>query len=137
MKIKKILLAGVAVTVFNTIVGMVTCGGLFSWVYALEPTNVWRPMQGPPGLGFFIGSYLLSVIFAYTYVLLQKGIPGKSKIERGLTFGFCVWAVGMLPGMFATSSFMTVATTVVLYWTIMGLIQTPIQGIITAYICEE
>ena len=33
MKIKKILIAGVVVTIFNAIVGAVTCGGVFKYTH--------------------------------------------------------------------------------------------------------
>jgi len=45
MNIKKIIIAIVVVATFNFLVGMLTCGGAFSWVYKLEPTNVWRPIE--------------------------------------------------------------------------------------------
>lgn len=138
MKIGKILIAGVALTVFNAIVGMVTCGGFFNWVYKLEPTNVWKPMSGNgPGAGFMVGSLLLSIVLSFVYALVNKGFPGKNRFVKGLIFGLCVWAVGMLPGMFATYAFMTVATTVVIYWTILGLIKAPLEGMIIAAIYGE
>jgi hypothetical protein len=87
MKIGKILIAGVAATVVSSILGMVTCGGVFNWVYKLEPINVWKNMEGPPGIWLYVGSLILHVIFAYVYALLQKGIPGKNKIVKGLVFG--------------------------------------------------
>jgi len=137
MKIGKILLAGVVVTIFNMVVGMITCGGIFSWVYNLEPTNVWKPMNGGPGVKFMLASLVLSVVLAFVYALINKGIPGKNKFVKGAVFGLCVWAVGMLPGMLATHVFMTVATTVIVYWTILGLIKTPLEGMIIAAICGE
>ena len=137
MKIRKILIAGVAVTVFDTIVGMLTCGWLFNWVYKLEPMNVWKPMEGSPPAAYYIGALVLSIILAFVYALLNKGIPAKNKLLKGLLFGLCVWAVGMLPGMFATYSFMTVAPTVVIYWTIYGLIESPLNGLIIAAIYGE
>ena len=137
MKIGRILVAGLVVTVFNAIVGMLTCGGVFSWVYKLEPTNIWKPMSGPPGAMFMIGSFILSVILSFVYALINKGIPGKNKLVKGLVFGLCVWAVGMLPGMLSTYAFMTVATTVVIYWTILGLIEIPLKGMIISAIYGE
>ena len=137
MKIGKIVIAGAAVTIFNTIIGMVTCGGVFSWVYKLEPTNVWTPMNGGPSAMFMIISLVLSIILSFIYVLINKGIPGSSKLTKGIIFGLCVWAVGMLPGMLATYAFMTVAPTVVIYWTILGLIKTPLDGMIIAAIYGE
>jgi hypothetical protein len=138
MNSKKILIAGLAVTIFDILVGAVTCGGVFNWVYKLEPTAVWRPMGAyGPGVEFMIGSFLLSLVLAYVYAVIQKGIPGKNKFVKGLVFGLGVWAVGMLPGMFATYTFMTVATTVVVYWTILGLIQIPLKGLIIAAIYRD
>jgi len=137
MKTGKILLAAVVASLFSMIFAGLTCGWLFNWVYTLEPTNVWKPMDGPPGLVFQIGGFLLNLILAFVYALLQKGIPGKYKLFKGIIFGLCVWAVGMLPGMFATYSFMTVAAGVVLYWTILGLFEIPLKGLIIAAIYGE
>jgi membrane protein insertase Oxa1/YidC/SpoIIIJ len=43
----------------------------------------------------------------------------------------------MLPGMFSTYSFMTVATGVVIYWTLLGLVEMPIKGLIISAIYGE
>ena len=137
MKIGKILIAAFAVSLISAVLGGVTCGWLFSWVYKLEPVNVWKPMDGPPGLSFMIVGFLLNIILVAVYVLLRKGIPGKNKLTKGIVFGLCVWAVGMLPGMFSTYSFMTVATGAVIYWTILGLVEMPIKGLVIAAIYGE
>lgn len=136
MKIGKILIAALTVSLFSAIFAGGTCGRLFNWVYKLEPTNVWKPMEGPPGLGFHIGGYLLNVVLAVVYVLLRKGIPGENKLAKGFVFGLCVWAVGILPGMFSTYAFMTVATGVIIYWTLIGLVEIPLKGVIIAAIYE-
>jgi hypothetical protein len=94
-------------------------------------------MAGPPGLAFQIGGLLLNMVLAVVYALLRKGIPGKNKLAKGIVFGLCVWAVGMLPGMFSTYFFMTVATGAVIYWTILGLIELPLKGLIIAVIYGE
>ena len=137
MKIGKIIVAGIAVFVFNAVVGMVTCGGLFNWVYKIEPTTVWKPMSGPPGMGFMIGSFILAVIMVLVYAILRKGIPGNNQLAKGIVFGLCVWAVGILPGMFATYAFMNIARQWIVYMTIHGLIFTPVKGIIIASIYGE
>ena len=138
MKIGKILIAALVVSLFGAIFSGLTCGWLFNWVYKLEPTNVWKPMAGPPGLVFYLGSFLLNIILAVVYALLSKGLPGKNKLAKGLVFGLCVWAVGILPGMFATYYFMTVATGWVIYMFIIGLVETPIKGlIIVLYTANE
>jgi hypothetical protein len=130
MKIGKIIIAGVAVFVFDFIVGMVTCGGLFNWVYKVEPTVAWKSMSGAPGMDYMIGSFVLSVILVLVYAILKKGIPGNNRLAKGAIFGLCVWAVGTLPGMFATYIFMNVSTTFVIYIAIHGIIFMPIRGMV-------
>jgi hypothetical protein len=134
MKIGKMLIAGLVVSVFNMIVGGITCGWLFNWVYKLEPANIWRPMDGPPGMAFHIVGFLLNVVLVAVYALVRKGLPGGNRLAKGLVFGLCVWAVGMLPGMVSTYAFMNIAAGVVIYWTILGLVETPIKGLIIAAI---
>ena len=64
MNIKKMILAIIAVAVFNFIAGMVTCGGAFSRVYKLEPTNVWRPMESVSFPLMIAGMLLVDIVFS-------------------------------------------------------------------------
>ncbi len=59
------------------------------------------------------------------------------KLVKGLVFGLCAWAVGTLHGMLSTYAFMTVATGVVIYWTVLGLVEIPLRGLIIASIYGE
>lgn len=137
MKTGRILIAGAAVTVFNLVAGRALGGGVFNWVYKLEPTQIWRATGGGPGAKFIISSFVLSVALAFVYALIQKGIPGKNKLVKGIVFGLCVWAAGRLPGLFFAYSFMAISPVVVVYWAILGLIQMPLKGMIIAAIYGE
>jgi hypothetical protein len=132
----RILIAGVVVTVFEAVVGMLTCGWLFRWVYEIEPTSIWRAMDAPPA-AYYSGVMALNIVLAFVYALLVKGIPGKNKLIKGLVFGLCVWAVGTLPSMLGTYMFMMIAGAVVIYWTILHLVFTPLMGLIIAAIYGE
>lgn len=134
MRIGRIVIAGLAVSIFDMLVGAVTCGGYFNWVYKVEPTNVWKAMSGPPGVDFMIRNLALNIIFAFSFAVLKNGLPGRNRFEKGLVLGLFVWALGMLPGMNAMYSFMTVAPVVLIYWTILGLVQAPLEGLIIAAI---
>jgi len=136
MKIGKLLLATVLIMLFATIFGMITCGGFFSWVYKLEPINVWKPMTGAPSVMFYVVEFFLNMIFVGVYVLFLKGIPGPNKYVRGLVYGLAVFAVGMLPGMFATYFFQTINPAVIVYWTVWGAVLNPIKGLIASTIYE-
>lgn len=137
MNIKKMILAIIVVAVFNFIVGMLTCGGVFSWVYKLEPTNVWKPMTSMSFPLMIAGILVVDTIFVWVYALIKKGIPGQNKFIKGLLYGLLVVLVGLIPGMIMTYTYMTVATTVVVYWTIWGFIVSPLKGLITAAIYGE
>lgn len=136
MNIKKVILATIAVAIFNIIVGALTCGGVFSWVYKLEPTAIWKPMTSAFPL-MIANAFFVNLIFVLVYAIINKGVPGSNKYKKGLIYGLLVWLVGLLPGILATYIFMTVATTVVVYWTIWGLIVTPLKGLIAAAIYGE
>ena len=137
MNIKKLILAIIVVTVFNFLVGMLTCGGAFSWVYKLEPTNVWKPETSILFPLMIAGIFLIDALFVLVYALINKGIPGKNRFIKGIIYGFLVCLVGLVPGMIETYTYMTVATTVVIYWTIWGFIVNPVKGLLTAAIYGE
>ena len=133
-KISKIVLAAVAVTVFGIVWSMLACGWLFKGLYEIEPVNVWVPMENVSMVTLNLGSLVLNVIFVGIYAVIKKGLPGRGRVAKGLIYGLFVWALGMLPGMFFTYLFMTVAWQVLLYWTISGLLQKPICGLLAAAI---
>ena len=137
MNVKKIILAILLVGIFNIIVGMLTCGGAFTWVYKLEPTNVWRPIASVSFPLMILSIFAVDALFVFIYALINKGIPGQNRFVKGLIYGLIVCLVGLVPGMISTYLYMTVATTVVIYWTIWGFIASPIKGLITAAIYGE
>ena len=137
MKIGKIVIASIAVTIFNFIVGGLTCGWLFAWVYKVEPVVAWKQMSGPPGIGYMIGSFILSVVLVSVYAILKNGIPGNNKLAKGFAFGLLVWAVGPLSGAYASYAFMNVSTTWVVYLIVHQLVFLPIKGMIIAKIYGE
>ena len=128
----KKLLATVAVFVFKLIAGTTLCGGIFRGVYSLAPIDVWSPVLHTKRL--FVGLFLASVLFVLVYKLVSRAFEGMGVVQRGLLYGLCIWAAGIVPGMIATYTFMTVNITVVIYWTILSLVLTPIQGVIVSLI---
>jgi hypothetical protein len=137
MNLKKIIIAAIAVTVFNVIAGMATCGGGFSWVYKLEPTNVWKAMEQVSMPLYLFLTFVADLIFVVVYAFINKGISAPNKFKKGLLYGLIVWLVGLVPGMVSTYTFMTVAPAVIVYWLVWGLIFTPLKGLIASSIYGE
>jgi hypothetical protein len=140
MKYGRIVLATVVITVLNFLYGWLTCGWLFKWVYALAPTNVWVPESAMTGSFFvwmFLGHLVLSFFFVLVFARLYGCMPGADRGLKGVVYGLFVWLVGVLPGMFATSLFMTVNKVVIVYWTLSGFIWLMIAGLVSGWIVGE
>ncbi|MFH1874776.1 MAG: hypothetical protein ABH859_06305 [Pseudomonadota bacterium] len=138
MKISKVILASVILTILGAAYAMLTCGWLFNWVYKLEPTCVWVSSEAMKG-NFFIWVNLGQLVLYFFFVLILSRfyccVPGPCSCCKGAVYGFFVWLIGMLPGMFSTYMFMTVNKIVVLYWTVSGLIWLVLAGSIASWIC--
>jgi hypothetical protein len=139
MNAKKIMISGVLIWIVSSIFGFLTCGWLFNWVYQLPP-NIWRDpatMMSPCNL---IGSNVIGIVrgilFALVFAILYKGIPGKG-VNKGMLYGVLVWAVGALPGIATMPFYMTIATTVVVYWIIQSLVLSVISGAIVGALYKE
>lgn len=130
----RLVLAALAMSAFDIIFGMITCGWLFSWVYRLEPAYVWRKMEGGPGLFFMAGMLVLHFVLAVVYSYLHVGIPYQTLALKGLFFGLCLWGVSTLPMVLSTYTFMNVANGVLIYWTFSLLIQKVVKALILAFI---
>lgn len=137
MRFGRVVIAAVVLTVLHFFYSWLTCGWLFNWVYALEPVNVWID-QSLMTTNFFIwvslGQLIINFFFVLILAVLYNCIPGKMSACKGATYGFFVWLLGVLPGMFATYMFMTVNDIVVLYWAISGLLWLIVAGIIASLI---
>lgn len=114
---------------------MLTCGWLFTWVYELPP-NIWLSEEAMMNPLLFGSSQVLGLIlafaFVYVYHVFYKGIPGKGA-KKGMIFGALIWLVTAL-GMITMPFYMTIATTVVVYWIIQNLVLKVITGAIVGAI---
>ena len=136
---KKIIGASLLIWIVQSIVIMLTCGWLFSWVYEIEPV-IWLDMAAMFTLTNTIAMYSASLLGAFLFVMafniLYKGIPKKG-LEKGLVFGLLVWAIAPLTGMITMPFYMTIAWTVIIYWLIQALVLYIIKGAIVGYIFRK
>jgi hypothetical protein len=130
MNLKKVFLAAVVIFVVSAAFGWLTCGWLFNWVYKIPP-NIWKDPTVMMSTGNMIGSSLIglvvSILFALVFALLYKGIPGTG-VKKGMIYGILVWLVGAVTGVASMPFYMTIATTVVIYWLIQALVLNLING---------
>lgn len=137
MKIGRIIIAAVVITVLSALYNGLTCGWLFKWVYALEPASVWMPenlMNTAYFAWVYLGFFILYFFFVLVYARIGSCLPGTCSISKGALWGFIVWLVGMLPGMFTLYMFTIINGTVILYWTLSGLVWIVIAGIVAGLV---
>jgi hypothetical protein len=137
----KVLLSAFVITIIGTVIGFLTCGWLFSWIYEIEPVSVWKygPSMAPSGQTMainFIGELILAIILVCVFMKLYNGIP-YSGWKKGAKFGFLVWLVATLPGMFATYMWMNVAVEWIVYMVIVSLFALLIKGAVIGAMCKK
>ena len=137
MNTKKIILSSVVIWIVSVVFGFLTCGWLFNWVYQLPP-NIWKTPEVMTVNLIWMNliGLLTAIIFASVFALLYKGIPGQG-IKKGINYGFIIWLVSALSGMITMPFYMTIATTVVVYWIILALALNIINGAIIGAIYKE
>lgn len=139
MNIARILISGVVIWIVSTVLGFLSCGWLFNWVYLLPP-NIWLDetvmMSAGNIIGANIAGLILALLFTFVFAVLYKGIPGTGA-KKGMIYGVLVWLVGALAGIASMPFYMTIATTVVIYWIIQALVMNVISGAIIGAIYRE
>lgn len=127
----RLLLLTLLTFVIHTVVIMLTCGWLFSWVYALPPVEIWVPLsvmtnpQTQMSLGIL--GLLIAFFFVFVYAVIYKGIPGKTW-TRGLMYGLLLWLPTSL-GMASMIFLMNINPIVVVYWMIQALVISLLSGL--------
>ncbi|MCD4760665.1 hypothetical protein K8R42_02085 [bacterium] len=139
MKTSKIISVGVIVWIVSGVFGWLTCGWLFNWVYTIPPI-IWKNpeamMNGLNMLGVNIVGLAASIIFAGVFSLLYNGIPGKG-VKKGMNYGLLLWLVATLHGVATMPFYMTISTTVIIYWLIQGLVINLINGAIVGALLKK
>ena len=139
MNITRVLISGVIIWIVSFFFGWLTCAWLFTWVYELPP-NIWVDPEIMMSTGNMIAVIIIgliaAILFALVYAILYNGIPGDG-IKKGLIYGFLMWLVGALIGMATMPFYMTIATTVVIYWILNALVINLINGVILGAIYKK
>ena len=126
---KKLLFIGLPLGVLTTLVGWLTCGNLFSWVYEINPSFIWKTAEEisvPHIWGFTI---LLSILLVFVFGTVKNSLIQKCRILRGLHFGLLIWIVGSLAGGVAQYLYVITAHEVILYQLAWGLVVGGLQGV--------
>ncbi|MEW6329479.1 MAG: hypothetical protein AB1468_05160 [Candidatus Micrarchaeota archaeon] len=137
---KNVVLASVLIVIVSQIVH--TVGAVLTMDYYLDPSywGVWSrlmmPGPGGPPMEFYYTSLAFSfvgaLIYAATYGILKKSIPGKGAVQKGLTYGALLFMVGSVPGYLALIELINLPAMLVFEWALESLVILLIAGVIIA-----
>jgi hypothetical protein len=132
---KKIILPGLAAGI-----GMLGMGFLMSFLLntafpelsiEYQNPNLFRPWSDPLMSLFYLHPFVLGIVLAFVWERI-KGLFTGTMLSRGFLFGFMFWIAATVPGMFISYSSFPISLVMIASWTINGLVQALIAGLILA-----
>ena len=136
-KITGVVAAGIVYAVISMVVN--TLWAFIDMPYYLmqEYFAVWSklmmPTAGPPGVEFYVASFVFTLvaglIFAGVYSRVKASIRDKG-IRKGLRFGFGIFLISVIPGMFSLYLLINLPTMLIVSWTVSGLVTSLLGGIV-------
>lgn len=140
----KLLLAGVLYAVTAQIIH--TIGALVAMAYYTMPEyfTVWSklmmPTAGPPPASFYVYSILFSLItgllLAIVYVVVKESVAGKTKVKKGLMYGFLVFLVGGLPFSLTILLLVNLPFGLICEWAAETLVVNLLGGMVIAWLMK-
>lgn len=132
---KKAILFGLLTGVLLLAVGMglnYLLNALFpQLVTEYENVAIYRPWDDPKMSLFFIYPFLVALLLAFVWMKHKNAFQG-SALRRGLKFGFAYFVIAIIPGMLMSYSSFQVSALMVGSWTLSGLLDGIIPGLIYA-----
>lgn len=133
---KKILIAGLAAGLAMLIVSL----GLNQLFNAVIPglsneymnPALFRPWSDPLMMLFFLHPFVVGIALSWVWSIVKSIVPGVGAWKKGFNFGLAYGIVTSLPGMLISYSSFQISLWMILSWTIAGLIQTIVAGMVLA-----
>lgn len=97
MKLKKILFAGIIGGIINVIIGntlIFLTANVLNNIFDLQVPELFKY---PNNLLLPVLFLIIAFIWVLTYAVINKGIPGKIAIFKGIFFSFILWFVSSIP----------------------------------------
>ncbi len=127
--LKKILLIGIPAGIFRALIGWATCGGVFSWIYKIEPTTLWKLPEQMNLPMIWISNLVIAMILVAVFGFIKDSLCQKCRVLRGGSFGILAWAVGIIPSVMASYLYTNTANEVLIYHLVWGLVIAVLMGI--------
>jgi len=129
---KKIIWPGLFVGVIALVLNMIV-----NYAFMLIPSvkadyysGFMRSWQDPLMMVFFLYPFILGIVFAWLWDNTKSSFKGKM---RGCYFGWILFFLTTVPGMFITYTSFNLSFLTILGWTISGLLTAKIAGFVLAW----
>lgn len=129
---KKIIWPGLLFGVIALIVNLIV-----SYLFMLIPSvsadyssGVMRSLQDPLMMVFFLYPFILGIVFAWLWNTTKGSFRGK---WRACSFGWMLFCLTTIPGMFITYTSFNLSFLTILGWTVSGLITAKIAGFLLVW----
>jgi hypothetical protein len=133
VSMKKIIWPGLLLGVIMLIVSMIV-----SYLFMLIPsvsadynTSFMRNWQDPIMMLFFLYPFILGIVFAWLWAKTKSSFKGKN---RACYFGWLLFFLTTVPGMWITYTSFNLSFLTILSWTVAGLINAKIAGFFLVWI---
>jgi hypothetical protein len=140
----KLVLCGIIFAVIAQIVHSI--GVFLSLRYYQSPdfSQVFNPLmisqQGPPPSEFILLALVFGIIqgvfVSYLYLVLKKGVPGKTVLHKGLIYGNIIFIITTVSGSFAMILMVNLPLAIVGAWAVENLITYLLSGMIIAKLLD-
>lgn len=128
---KKGFIAGL----INLVIGIginAVLGVVFPGVSAeYQNTSLFRPWSDPLMMVFFAHPFILGVVLAYFWNIVQKQFTGDA-VAKALSFAKLYFVIATIPGMFISYTSFQLSFLMVGVWTVTGFLQAFIAGLVCA-----
>ncbi|MGE5042418.1 MAG: hypothetical protein ACM3IJ_05990 [Candidatus Levyibacteriota bacterium] len=94
--------------------------------------SMFRPWTDPLMSLYYVYPFILGIILSFLWTKVKPLFKDKSFWKRGAKFGLLYWVASSIPGMFITYSSFNVSLTMVVVWSIGGLLEGIAAGILLA-----
>ena len=131
MIIRRGLIAGVAVLVvgfgLNWLIGAV----FPSIAQEYQNLAIFRPWTDPLMIVYFAHPFILGIVLAYLWNILEKQLSGDS-INKAFQFAKLYFVIATIPGMFISYTSFQVSLFMILAWAVSGFLQVFAAGLVFA-----
>jgi len=128
------IIAGLLTGVIDFLVGFVLYGSVNGVYQSFGDLPYAKPITSIPIylLEMVLGGLALCVLWALIYVIIQEGLPGRYKWQKGLVFGLILIAIKVLPAAFNTWMQVAQPDVLLLVETVNSTIGALIAGLLIA-----